>query len=237
MQFTCCRAAYPVLTGSTATAVAAVLPIALGLALAALPIVLIPVALATRRPPGVARAFLGGWIVGVCVVGAIVIVLADVLVLPSGNAAWLSYVKIGLGLVLLFLAVRKWLARPRPDETPKPPTWTAKVESMTAGKAFGLAFALASVNPKNLVVVVSGATVIADATPLPREQVVALIAFALVASIGVGAPVVLAAVLGTRSTEVLAAADRWMTRYSTVIVAVVLAVLGLLVTVNGISGL
>ncbi len=46
------------------TAVLAALPVAVGLALAALPIVLIPVALAAKRPAGVARALLGGWILG-----------------------------------------------------------------------------------------------------------------------------------------------------------------------------
>jgi threonine/homoserine/homoserine lactone efflux protein len=220
------------------TAVAAALPVAMGLALAALPVVLIPVALATRRPPAVARAFLGGWLLGVCVVGGVVIVLADVLVLPSGgDAAWLRYLKITLGLLLLVLAVRKWLSRPRRHEVPEPPAWMARVGSMTASGAFALAFALASVNPKNMVLVVSGATVIADATSVPLQQAVALVLFALVGSLGVGAPTVVVAVLGARATDVLAAADRWMTRYGTVIVAVVLAVLGVLLTANGIAGL
>lgn len=217
------------------TAVAAALPVALGLALAALPIVLVPVALATRRPPAVARAFLGGWLLGVCVVGGLVIALADVLVLPAGDAAWAGYVKIALGVVLLVLAVRRWLSRPGPDEVPEPPAWTARVGSMTARRAFAVAFALASVNPKNLVLVVSGATVIADATSAPVEQAVALLVFAVVGSVGVGAPAVVVAVLGARATEVLAAADRWMTRHGTVVVAVVLAALGVLLVVNGVA--
>src|SRR5438105_2186148 len=86
------RGASPMLT-----AVAVALPAAVGLALAALPVVLIPVALATRRPPDVARSFLAGWLLGVCAVGGVVIVLADVLVLPgAGDAAWPSYLKIVL---------------------------------------------------------------------------------------------------------------------------------------------
>ena len=219
------------------TAAAAALPVAVGLVLAALPIVLIPVALATRRPPAVARAFLGGWLVGVLLVGAVVIVLADVVMLSGGDASWPKYVKIALGLLLLVLAVRKWQSRPRPDETPEPPAWMERVGSMTAGRAFAVALALASVNPKNLVLVVSGATVIADATPVPREQAVALVVFAVVGSIGVGAPVAVVALLGDRAPDVLGSADRWMTRHGTTIVAVVLAVLGLLLTANGIAGL
>ena len=223
------------------TAVVAVLPVAIGLVLAALPIVLIPVALATRRPPPVARAFLGGWLLGIGVVGVIVIALADVLVPGDGDgdgrAAWPSYLKIVLGLLLLVLAVQKWRSRPRRDGVPEPPAWMARVGSMTAGRAFGVAFALASVNPKNLALVVGGATTIAETTSVPLQQGVALVVFALVSSVGVGAPTVVVAVLGDRAADVLAAADRSMTRYGTVVVAVVLAVLGVLLVANGVAGL
>ena len=220
------------------SAVAAALPVAVGLVLAALPVVLIPVALAIRRPPGPAGAFLGGWLLGVCASGGVVIVLADVLVLPAGgDADWPDYLKIVLGLLLLVLGVQKWLARPRPGEVARPPAWKARIGSMTAGGAFGLALALASVNPKNLALIVSGATVIADTTSVPLQQALALGVFALVGSVGVGAPAVVVAVLGDRAEDALAGVDRWMTRYSTVIVAVVLAVLGLVLAANGVAGL
>ena len=59
--------------------------------------------------------------------------------------------------------------------------------------------------------------------------------FTLVGSIGIAAPVVHRAVLGSRSAAVLEATDRWMSQHSTVIVAVVLVVLGVLVVVNGVT--
>lgn len=218
------------------TAIVQALPIAVGLALAALPIVLIPIALATKRPGRVARAFPGGWFLGVAVVGAIVIIAADVVVLPGDHPRWLSYVKVALGILLVGWAVQKWFSRPRHGEVPKVPKWMAAIDSMTAVQAFGLAFALASVNPKNLVLVVTGATVIADATPLPGEQAVALLVFAIVASVGVATPAALPLILGDRAGPVLASADGWMTRYSAVIVAVVLLVLGVVLLVDGITG-
>lgn len=217
------------------TAVVAAVPVALGLVVAALPIVLVPVALATRRPPGVARAFLAGWLVGVCAVGAAVIAFADVLVLPRGGGPWLDRFKIVLGLLLVFLALRKWRARPRPGETPEAPKWMDRVGALSAARVFGVAFALVAVNPKNLVLVVAGATVIADATPVPAQQAVALVVFALVSSVGVAAPTVVVAVLGERAPDVLATADRWMTRHGTTVVAAVLAVLGVLLVIGGVT--
>jgi threonine/homoserine/homoserine lactone efflux protein len=80
---------------------------------------------------------------------------------------------------------------------------------MTAAKAFVLALPLPSVNPKHLVMVVAGATVIADATARVHEQVIALVVFVVVASLGVAAPAVVGRVLGDRSAPVLAPASRY----------------------------
>jgi Sap, sulfolipid-1-addressing protein len=219
------------------TAVFAGVPLALGLAVAALPVVLVPIALAAKRPAAVARAFLFGWLLGILLAGALVMALADILVLPSGNVVWFSYVKIVLGLLLVTLAVRRWAGRPRAGQDPPVPGWMAGIDAMSAGKAFGLALLLATLNPKNLALVAAGATTIAQATPVPGQQGVALRVFAIVGSVGVGAPAVVTTVLGDRADEVLTAADRWMTSRSTVIVAVVLLVLGVVLAINGFAGL
>ena len=73
--------------------------------------------------------------------------------------------------------------------------------------------------------------------PVAGQQAVALLVFTLVGSIGVGAPVVLTMVLRERADPLLTSVDRWMTRQSTVIVAAVLLVLGILLTVNGFAAL
>ena len=85
------------------TAVLVAVPAALALVVAALPVVLVPIAMAAKRPPGVARAFLVGWLLGILLVGALVIALIDVLVLPSGETIWFAYAKIVLGLLLVVL--------------------------------------------------------------------------------------------------------------------------------------
>ena len=104
---------------------------------------------------------------------------------------------------------------------------------MPARKAFGLALLLATLNPKNVVIVVAGATAITEATPVPSSQVVALLGFTIVGSLGVAAPVIATVVLGDRAERVLAPADQWMTRHSATIVSAVLVVLGVVVATNG----
>lgn len=213
------------------TSVLIALPLAGALLLAALPVVLIPVALAAKRPPRVAGAFLGGWLLGILLVGGVVIALVDVLVLPTGNTIWFAYAKIVIGLLLILLGLKRWTGRRETDA--EPPGWLAGVESMPARKAFSLALLLATLNPKNVVIVVAGATAITEATPVPASQIVALLGFTIVGSLGVAAPVVATLVLGDRAEEVLAPVDRWMTRHSATIVSIVLVVLGVVVATNG----
>lgn len=219
------------------SAVAQSVPIAIGLVVAALPIVLISLVLTTKRPAMVSRAFVGGWLLGLSVVGSAVLLLADTVSLATGSRVWASYLKLVLGVLLIVLAARKWSKRPRPGEPPEVPSWMAGAETMTAGRAFSLALLLGAVNPKNVVLVIAGATVIADATEGPGAQFGALAVFVLVASLGVGAPALLQALLGERSAPVLAAADSWLSRNNAPLMSGVLLVLGVLLIVNGATGL
>ena len=214
--------------------------IAVGLLLAALPMVLIALVLATKRPASVSWAFLGGWMLGLAVVGAVVIVVVDVVELNGASPRWASYLKIVLGAVLLLLGLRKgvaWVQSRGSEEAPEMPKWMTAVGSVDAGRAFGLAFLLAAANPKNLVLVVSGATVIADATSVVGEQFVALAVFVLVGSLGVAAPAVVRQTLGDRSGPALEPVDRWLTMHSAAIMSVILLVLGVALIGDGISKL
>lgn len=217
--------------------VAQSLPIAVGLLLAAAPMLIPALVLVTKRPATIAGAFVSGWILGLTVVGIIVIAVADLIELTGQPPAWASGIKIVLGLALTDLALRKWRGRPRPGDEPKVPGWVAAAESMSGGRAFSLAFLLAAANPKNLILMVSGATVIADATSRVGEQMLALAVFVLVASLGVAAPTILSLVLGSRSGPVLERVDAWMTAHNASLISIVLLVLGAVVFANGIAAL
>lgn len=214
--------------------VLAVLPVALALVLAALPVVVVPVTLAAKGSHPAARAFPVGWFAGLFVAGGLLLLLAEVVTFSGGGGGpWIAYLRIAVGVVLVVLGLRKWLARGEAET----PAWMAGLSEMPARKAFGLAFLVASVNPKNLVVVVAAASVIADVTTLPVEELLALVVFALVGTLGVAAPALATAVLGERAAPALAAVDGWMTRHATALVAVVLVALGIYVAAKGFGAL
>jgi hypothetical protein len=92
-------------------------------------------------------------------------------------------------------------------------------------------------NPKNLLLAAVGAAAIARAGISTGQQVVAYVVFVLVATIGVGAPVLLHSAMGDRSRELLDRLKNWMARNNAVIMAVLLLVIGVKLIGDGISGL
>ena len=165
------------------------LPIALGIVLATLPGVAIPLILITRREVGILLAFMAGYASGFLVAGGVVISLADYAT-PNdvGPARWIVWLRILLGLTLLVLAWRKWQGRAAPGDAEDVPGWMKSIDTIHAWRAALLGFALVTLNPKNVVLVASGGLAIAQATPAPLAQVGALLVFTAVSGIGVAMP-------------------------------------------------
>ena len=204
------------------------LPMAVGVALSPIPIIAVVLMLTTPRAKGNGLAFVLGWLLGLGVVGAIVLAIAG----PSGAsqsggaAAWVSWVKIVLGVLLLLVALRQFRGRPHGGEDAPMPTWMGAIDSFTPVKALGFAAILAGANPKNLLLAVAGAAVIAQTGISGAQQAVAYLIFALIGTVGVGTPVVIYLTLGERSQQLLARLKDWMSRHNAVIMSVLLLVIG-----------
>ncbi|MFE6967971.1 GAP family protein [Isoptericola sp. NPDC057653] len=215
------------------------LPVAVGVLISPLPIVAVVLMLVSERARANAGAFLVGWFVSVLVVVGLVAVLAGSAVPDDeGTPLWAALVKIVLGLLLLLVAVRQWRGRPREGVEPETPKWMAAIDGFTPGKALGLAVLLSAVNPKNLLLVVSGGAAIAAAAPGDTNaQVVAAVVFALVASLGVVTPLVIYLAMGDRAGAVLDGLKTWMVQNNAVIMAVLLLVIGAKMIGDGITAL
>ncbi|WP_154795007.1 GAP family protein [Occultella kanbiaonis] len=213
------------------------LPIAVGVMVSPMPIVAVVLMLVSARARSNGVAFVLGWVAGIAAVGSVVLLLVgDAAGADDGaTPVWVGLLKLALGLGLLFLAVKQWRGRPGSDVEPVVPKWMAAIETFTPVKAFGLAFLLGGINPKNLLLVVAGATAIANATGARGDQFVALAVFTVVASIGVILPVVLYLVMGDRAAQLLERMRAWMLANNAVIMSVLLLVLGTKVVGDAIS--
>jgi protein-S-isoprenylcysteine O-methyltransferase Ste14 len=220
-------------------AIGTALPMAVGVALSPMPIVAVVLMLVTPRARSNGPAFILGWVVGLTALGVILLAVAD----PAGAseddgpATWVSWLKLVLGVLLLLIALRQWRGRPQGSEEPPAPKWMGAIESFTAVKAAGAGALLSGLNPKNLLLAVAAAAAIAGTGIPGGEQAVAYAIFALIGTIGVGAPVVIYFVLGDRAPALLDRLRNWMARNNAVIMAVLLLVIGAKLIGDGIAGL
>ena len=215
------------------------LPVAVGVLISPLPIVAVVLMLVSGRAKANAFSFLVAWFVAVGAVTLLVATLAGAATPDDeGPPLWAAILKIVLGVLLLLLAVKQWRGRPRAGVEPPAPKWMAAIDAFTPVKAAGLAVLLGAVNPKNLLLVVSGGAAIASAAPDDTNaQVVASVVFALVASLGVATPVVIYLFMGARAASMLDELKAWMIHNNAVIMAVLLLVLGAKMLGDGIAAL
>ena len=214
------------------------LPIAIGILLSSLPLTMVPLMLRSRSDGRALGLFLVGWISGFLSVGVAVVLLADTLgPSPDGPSNWVNWVRVVLGVLLLWLAFKQWRGRPRNGEAAALPGWMSSMETMTPWRAAGLGLLLASLNPKYTVLIASGVLGIATATYQFGAQLGALAVFTLVSSLGVFAPLWLSWALGEKAVAPMEAFKAWLVRNNAIIMASVLLVLGAVVLGNGVSGL
>jgi hypothetical protein len=215
------------------------LPLAVGVALSPVPIIAVVLLLTTARARANGPAFVLGWLVGLGIVGAIVLALAG----PGGAseegqpAAWVSWLKLLLGLGLVLVAVRQFRGRPRGDEEAPLPKWMGAIDRFGPGQALGGGAALAGANPKNLLLAVAAAAAIAQTGIPGGQQAVAYAVFAVIGTLGVGTPVGIYLAMGKRSAELLGRLKDWMGHHNAVIMAVLCLVIGFKLLGDGLGGL
>jgi hypothetical protein len=203
------------------------LPLAVGIALSPIPIIAVVLMLTSRKAKVNGPMFVLGWLLGLGVVGAIVLLLAG----PTGAstsgypADWVSWFKIVLGVLLLLVAARQFRSRPHGDEQAQMPKWMATIDKTTPGAALGLGALLSSVNPKNLLLAVGGAATIAQTGIAGGQQAIAYLIFALIGTLGVGIPVGIYFAMGARSRKLLVGLKDWMSQHNAVIMAVLCLVI------------
>ncbi|MBE1282189.1 MAG: hypothetical protein GJ676_02650 [Rhodobacteraceae bacterium] len=214
------------------------LPIALGIVLATLPLVGVSLLLVSRSDQGPALTFVVGWGIGAVLLGGIAILLSD-LSTPGEQppAAWVIWIRLGLGSGLALLATRKLMKRKSDTEEPGLPGWMQMFDTMTPGAAFATGAGLVILNPKNAVLFASGALTIAAETYAPLAQLAAMLLFTLLASSGLLAPMVLKKALGMSAEPLLASLKTFLARRGTLVVAVVLLVLGVIVVLGALDDL
>jgi threonine/homoserine/homoserine lactone efflux protein len=220
-------------------AIGQILPLAIGVALSPVPIIAVVLMLGTPKGSINGPGFILGWVVGLSLVGAITLLVANGADASDEGAPadWVSWLKLVLGILLVAIAIRTWRSRPRGSEHAELPRWMKTIDRFTPGRATAIGVALSAVNPKNLLLTVGAALAIAQTGISPGDQAVALAVFVVIATLGPGLPVAGYFAMRERATRLLGELEGWMAGNNAAIMTVLCLLIAAKLIGDGISGL
>lgn len=211
------------------------LPIAVGIAVSPVAVIATILMLLSKRAGSTSIGFALGWLLGIFIATVLFVILSSALS-ASGNgpSATVSWIKLALGVLLLAVGVKQWRGRSGEHETPK---WMQAVDEMTAVKGLGLGFALAAINPKNLLMCIAAGVSIGSASLATSGVIASVLAFTIIASSTVAIPVIGYLVAADRLREPLAKLKVWLQDNNTTVMSVLILVVGVVLIGKGIGGI
>lgn len=220
-------------------AIGQLLPLAIGVALSPLPIIVVIALLCGPHAKANGSAFLLGWLVGVGAVAGIALAVSDAASVgsdstPSDAASW---VKLALGVLLLVAAVRQWRKRSASGEDTETPKWMAGMEKFTAPRSFAFAVVLAGPKPKNLILSVAAGASIAGADLSAGGQLAALAIYVVLASAFIITPVLYHALGGEQVQRTMDGWKLWLQEHNAAVMAVLFLVFAFVLSGQAIQAL
>ena len=212
------------------------LPLAVA-AIAPVMIVAVIIMLSSKGGLGKSVAFILGRILCYILWGVLFIALAGAVAsADSGETSTASLViKTLLGGLLLVLAAKSYLGEDDPDAPP--PKWMSALDKAKVGVLLGIGFLLSIVQLRFVLLMMVGATSIAEAQ-LSTVQVVISLAVLILAVIWPQLlPIVLYVVMGDRAQTMLESMNSWLAHNQRIVNVVVLGLFGVVLLAQGLTGL
>jgi len=211
-----------------------VLPLAIGIAISPIPIIAAIHMLFSARATSTSTGFLLGWILGIVVATAVFTALAGTLKAGGEPSAVASWIKIGLGVLLVLVGIRQWRGRGGQHDAPK---WMAAIDDFTFPKALGLGFLLSGVNPRNLIIAAGAGLIIGSSAVGVGGDAAAIALFTVIASSTVAIPVLAHLVTAERMTRPLESLRKWLQDNNATVMATMILVIGAVLVGKGVGGL
>lgn len=213
----------------------ALIPLALVVALS--PITVIPAVLVlhTPRPRETGLAFLVGWLAGLAALTAAFVAASGLLGgLRTTPPAWAAWLRIVVGVALIAFGIYRWTTRHGHGEMPG---WMRSFTAMTPLRAGLMAAILAVVRPEVLFMGAAAGLAIGSAGLTSAGAWQAAAFFVAIAASTVAVPILGYLAASHRLDPALERLKDWMEQQHAALVAVILVLIGAMVTYNGIHAL
>lgn len=218
------------------SAIGELLPAAMAVALSPFPIIAIVLLLATPTARANGAAFTLGWLVGLSALTTVALVVSESSDAADGtSAAWIDWLRVVGGALMIVLAFKKWRNRPRAGDVVPMPGWMKSFESATPRRALVLGLGLSAANVKNVALASSAAASITDLVADGHDVVVGGIVFVVLGSLSVLAALAFFLVGGARAAAPLDRVKEFMLANNSVIMMVILLLLGANILGNGLA--
>ena len=212
------------------------LPFALG-AIAPTMIGLVVIFLSGTRGLVKASAFIPGKYIFYVFWGLVTLDFVDQLLSPGLNVS--RSVSDGFfliaGLLLLVLAVRNFFVEDDPDAPP--PKFMTILAKLGPFKLFGLGIGISVIQPRFIIFVLLGASMIAEARLSTIESFISLLVLALLMVLPMLFPVVVFLIMGEHRVDAMKSMRTWLVHNQRMINVVVMGIFGILLLLVGLTGI
>jgi hypothetical protein len=137
------------------------------------------------------------------------------------------------GLLLIILAVRTFFGEDDPD-TP-PPKYMTILDEIGPIKLFGLGIAICFMQPRFIILILAGASIITDANLPASENFIATLVLALLMVWVMFIPIIVFLVMGERRTSAMKSMREWLVTNQRMLNVVVMFFFGILMIILGLS--
>lgn len=220
---------------------------ALGVAVSPTPVILVILMLFGVRGHMNALGYLIGWMVGLVILGVIIfaLVAAGVFILSANMGFVRPIFSVLLGILLLFLAYRRWTKPVDPKPDMAGPKWMATADRLLAQgsghitplRAFFLAIVMSAVSPKNIALMIAAVLAFSSEDLNFQDKLVLFVLFIVISSLAIGIPVGYALLKGDKASESLNRWKLWIISNSPKAVAILVGMVAFVLIVNGLSGM
>jgi hypothetical protein len=221
------------------TVIGDILPLAIGIAVAPIPITAVILLLAGEQGKSKGLTYLLGWLVGLALLVLPGFLLVRTLDFRPGNTPSLliTWLTLLTGVALLIISYLAWRKRPPPGTKAELPAWLQRVNQLTPGFALAVGLMLGLFNVKNLLFVTVAATKIGQAQLPIHQVVIAVLIFIGIAALGIATPVWVACTRGEQAEAILADWEQWLATNNATILCVLCLLIGAMLLGEGLGEL